>query len=223
MRVARSLIAGHFGSEDPPGKRAKQDETPEKYEIICNITNAKAEVHVSNDPEALIVVYFYKEDSMNVGYPEVKQFIEFDAHIGLLYAGDLPSGMIREMLCELFKLAVARGYVRPESNIYLEACGDVNDSFSLLIQMYQRMSFVPIGISALHPKRTRLDLVQPKVYTLDRLLQDIADKKEVSSDLRMVLMVSNVQNLITWCDSKFKEDRHLLPCKDQKSLSLRVF
>lgn len=90
VRVGSPLLTARFGSEKLPTKQAKRDEVPE---IICEMNDKKAKVTVLNDENAGILVTFTRTNSLELSYDEVDQNIDFDAHIGLLYAGDLPSGV----------------------------------------------------------------------------------------------------------------------------------
>ena len=198
-RVGRALLGAHFGGarvgadaygSEFPAKRARIERLPK---VICEINDKTATIKLAGDPYANIFVVFDHQKASSYGYEDVKEDLVFHARIAQLYSGHLPRGKIRQLLCQLLNTAVAKGYLSPDSNVCLEASGAVDGSFSLLIQMYQRMSFMPMGV----------DVDDASGYTVENLKRDVAANRELPDNLFTVLMASTVKNVLAWCGKKF--------------------
>lgn len=126
--------------------------------------------------------------------------IRIEARLSQLYAGDLPKGMIRNMLCELMKQILSEERLKKKDYICLEASGAIGGSFMTLIKMYHSMSFIPVATMMLNDPGS-----PEEVYHVEALMRDMAeDAVEVNDDLMSVLMITTVENLMVWCKSRYE-------------------
>ena len=112
-----------------------------------------------------------------------------------LYAGKLPSGIIRQALCELLRQCADILNIQTDK-ICLEASGDINGDYTALVRMYQRMSFKVAGI-----------MFQEEEILHDNQItsvQQVGDGGNINdSNVQSVLMVTSLRELTGWCTKKY--------------------
>jgi hypothetical protein len=127
------------------------------------------------------------------------------ARISQLYAGRLHrGGEIRKLLCKLLNIAINDKTLSPHGFIQLEASGHIKiiengrtiKSFVALLNMYKRMTFVPVYA----------EMMDESSVPVSTVIHHMKSNTEFEKRPLFVTMITTIKNLKNWCRTRFGED-----------------
>lgn len=145
------------------------------------------------------------ETVRHVGYPHVLVDSQdpLKLHLGWLLQHHEPKGSARAALCKLMQAGFAMGVIERDDLVWLEASGEVDGDFTLLVRMYERMGFtiyahMDEGIYA----RVKAGLPITQAY-LQNLETTMNARGEEFLGCNM-LMAQRAGGLLDWCQNNTK-------------------